>query len=55
MAPASTNSSIGSGKMSKTVTSYPALIKFFAMGLPMIPRPMKPIFSAMLLLLSKSA
>lgn len=43
-APRSTSSFTGLGSMSLTVRWYPAFSRFFYMGFPMIPRPMKPIF-----------
>src|ERR1017187_3191144 len=36
--------------MSKQTTSWPALSKFLAMGLPMMPRPMNPIFMFLIFL-----
>ena len=43
-APASTTGFAASLVRFHTVTSCPALIKFFAMGTPMMPQPKKPIF-----------
>ena len=35
--------STATGAVSKPVTAWPAAARFFAMGAPMLPRPMKPI------------
>ena len=43
LAPASTSSPWALFAL-ETVTSYPALSRFFAMGLPMMPSPINPIF-----------
>ena len=43
-APSPTTSSTASPTMSYTVSSYPAFSRLRAMGLPMMPKPTKPIF-----------
>ena len=41
--PASTTAAVRSGDVSKPMTVYPALMRWVAIGLPMIPSPMKAI------------
>src|ERR1700744_5803535 len=43
-APASTSGAALDAVRFKTVTSKPALRRFFTMGVPMLPRPIHPIF-----------
>lgn len=45
LAPAASNSAAFSGLDVVTVTSWPALSRLFAMGLPMMPSPMNPILT----------
>jgi len=45
-APKPDSSFIGASLMSWTTRPYPALIRFFDIGLPMIPRPINPVFIA---------
>ena len=44
VAPQDTRSATASLLKSKTTSSWPALTRFFAIGLPMIPNPINPIF-----------
>ena len=45
-APAAASSFIGAALESNTTRRYPAFKRFFAIGFPMIPRPIKPVFIA---------